>query len=288
MEQLIGAHTSAAGGVFNALTSGKEIGATTIQLFTSNQKQWKGRDYEPSELQKWFETLGETRLKKIMSHASYLINLGCPNSINLLKSRQAFSQEIKRCQTLKLSYLNFHPGAALTESVEACLDTIVESLLEVRGLFENSSLRLLLEATAGQGSNVGHSFAELGSIIERTKNYIPIGVCIDTCHIFAAGYDIRSFEAWEKTLHDFDQHVGLSHLYALHVNDSKFGLGSRKDRHAPLGEGEIGIEGFKAMMNHPVLAPLPKYLETPGGMAEWKEEIELLKSFLNIEQRTVT
>jgi deoxyribonuclease-4 len=223
-----------------------------------------------------------------MSHASYLINLGCPNSINLLKSRQAFSEEIKRCQTLKLSYLNFHPGAALSESVEQCLDTIVESLLEVRGLFENSPLRLLLEATAGQGSNVGHSFSQLSSIIERTKNYIPIGVCIDTCHIFAAGYDIRSFEAWEQTLHDFDQQVGLSHLYALHVNDSKCGLGSRKDRHAPIGEGEIGIEGFKAMMNHPVLAPLPKYLETPGGMPAWGEEIKLLKSFLTVEQRTQT
>jgi deoxyribonuclease-4 len=288
MEQLIGAHTSAAGGVFNALTYGKEIRATTVQLFTSNQKQWKGREYEASELEKWFQTLEETGLKKIMSHASYLINLGCPNSINLLKSRQAFSEEIKRCQTLKLSYLNFHPGAALSESVEQCLDTIVESLLEVRGLFENSPLRLLLEATAGQGSNVGHSFSQLSSIIERTKNYIPIGVCIDTCHIFAAGYDIRSFEAWEQTLHDFDQQVGLSHLYALHVNDSKCGLGSRKDRHAPIGEGEIGIEGFKAMMNHPVLAPLPKYLETPGGMPAWGEEIKLLKSFLTVEQRTQT
>lgn len=286
MEQLIGAHTSAAGGVFNALLNGQEINASTIQFFTSNQKQWKGRVYDEIELSKWFEALEKTGLKKLMSHASYLINLGCPNPINLMKSRQAFLEEIKRCQALKLSYLNFHPGAALTESVEQCLDTIVESLIELKDVLEDSPLRLLLEATAGQGSTVGHSFAELGYIIERTKNIIPIGVCIDTCHIFAAGYDIRNFEAWENTLKEFDQHIGLSHLYALHVNDSKHGLGSRKDRHAPLGEGEIGIEGFKAIMQHPVLAPLPKYLETPGGMPAWKDEIKLLKSFANIKEKT--
>lgn len=280
MEILIGAHTSTAGGVYNALIAGEEIGANTIQLFTSNQKQWQGKKYSQEELDQWFEYREKINIKKIMSHDSYLINLGCPNEENLIKSRQAFSKEIERCNLLKIDYLNFHPGAALQESIEQCLDTIVESLLLTRPLLEGSNLRLLIEATAGQGSTVGHSFQHLGYLIENTKHKIPIGVCIDTCHIFAAGYDIRTKQAWDTTLNDFDKHVGLDFLFALHVNDSKYGLGSRKDRHAHLGEGEIGIEGFKAMMRHPKLKYLPKYLETPGGMPAWKEEISLLRSFL--------
>ncbi|MCH9632740.1 MAG: Endonuclease 4 [Chlamydiae bacterium] len=281
MEPLIGAHTSASGGVFNALINGHEIGATTIQLFTSNQKQWKGREFSQEVLDKWFEIKRDSPIKKIMSHDSYLINLGCPNDENLQKSRTAFSEEINRCNQLELSYLNFHPGAALKESVEQCLDLIVESLLLTRPLLEKSGLKLLIEATAGQGSTVGHSFEQLGYLVERTKDHLPIGVCIDTCHIFAAGYDIRNMKAWDQTLNDFDHHVGLDYLYALHVNDSKFGIGSRKDRHAPIGEGEIGIEGFKAMMRHSKLQHMPKYLETPGGMDAWKDEIILLKSFIN-------
>lgn len=280
MEPLIGAHTSTSGGAFNALLHGQAIGANTIQIFTSNQKQWRGKKYTEKELGEWFETLEEAPMQKIMSHDSYLINLGCPNEENLLKSRKAFSEEIQRCQALKLSYLNFHPGAALKESVEKCLDLIVESLLETKSLLENSSLRLLIEATAGQGSNVGHSFEQLGYLVDRLKDHLPIGVCIDTCHIFAAGYDIRNRSSWDQTLKAFDEKVGLSHLYALHVNDSKFPLGSKKDRHAPIGEGEIGRAGFEAMMTHPLLSHLPKYLETPGGMPAWKEEIALLKSFL--------
>ena len=281
MEPLIGAHTSASGGVFNALLNGHEIGATTIQLFTSNQKQWKGREFSQEILDRWFEIKKDSPIKKIMSHDSYLINLGCPNDENLQKSRQAFSEEINRCNQLELSYLNFHPGAALKESVEQCLDLIVESLLLTRPLLEKSNLKLLIEATAGQGSTVGHSFDQLGYLVEKTKDHLPIGVCIDTCHIFAAGYDIRNMDAWNQTLSDFDKHVGLDYLYALHVNDSKFAIGSRKDRHAPIGEGEIGIEGFKAMMRHPNLQHMPKYLETPGGMDAWKDEIILLKSFIN-------
>ncbi len=281
METLVGAHTSASGGAFNALLNGHEIGANTIQLFTSNQKQWRGKKYSQEELDQWFEVKKNSPIRKIMSHDSYLINLGCPNDENLQKSRKAFNEEIERCNALELSYLNFHPGAALKESVEQCLDYIVESLLLTRPLLENSNLKLLIEATAGQGSTVGHSFSELGYIIERTKDHLPMGICIDTCHIFAAGYDVRNMDAWNKTLDDFDQHVGLDFLYALHVNDSKFGMGSRKDRHAPIGEGEIGIDGFKAMMRHPKLKALPKYLETPGGMDAWKDEIILLKSFIN-------
>lgn len=279
MELLIGAHTSAAGGVHNALLHGGEIGATTIQLFTSNQKQWRGRAFTDEELKVWFSTLDQTGLKKIMSHDSYLINLGCPNIENLNKSRTAFQEEIVRCNQLKLSYLNFHPGASLDGSVEACLDTIVESLLLTAPLLENSSLRLLIEATAGQGSNVGHNFNQLGYLVERTHKHIPIGICIDTCHLFAAGYDVSSYQGWEETLKQFDQLIGINHLCAIHVNDSQHEIGSRKDRHEQLGQGKIGIDGFKAMMTHPQLKYLPKYLETPGGMDEWKKEIQMLRQF---------
>ncbi len=276
---LIGAHTSAAGGVFNALLEGKRIGATTIQLFTSNQKRWAGKPLTPEVIEKWNETLIETGLKEIMCHDSYLINLGAPNPETLEKSRKAFGEEIGRCKDLGITYLNFHPGAALKTDPQECLDRIVESLLEVESLMENNPTRLLLETTAGQGSTVGHQFEQLGYIVDQVEHKIPIGVCVDTCHIFAAGYDIRDQKAWDHTLDLFDQHIGLQHLRAFHVNDSMKGLGTRVDRHQPLGEGEIGIECFKIMMRDPRLKEIPKYLETPGGPDQWIHEIQKLKDF---------
>jgi deoxyribonuclease-4 len=279
METLIGAHTSSAGGVHNALYRGQEIGATTIQLFTRNQKQWRAKPFSEEELTLWFEALEKTQLKKIMCHDSYLINLGSPNDEVLVKSREAFKQEILRCKQLQLSYLNFHPGSALKESPQKCLDTIIDSLLLMKPYLENSSLVLLLETTAGQGSNVGYLFEHLSYILSQTQKQIPIGVCIDTCHIFAAGYDIRGYQGWNQVIDQFDKEIGIDHLYALHVNDSKKEFGSRRDRHELLGQGEIKIESFEAMMRHPKLQKIPKYLETPGGMEIWPEEIKLLKSF---------
>lgn len=278
---LIGAHTSAAGGAHNALLEGKEIGATTVQLFTRNQKRWENKELEEQEIDLFQKTLKETGLSNIMSHDSYLINLGCPDLINLDKSRKAFKEELIRCQKLGITYLNFHPGAALKESEEKCLQTIVESLEQIAPLAEKGSTRLLLEATAGQGSCVGCTFEQLGYIVHKVKDKMPIGVCIDTCHIFAAGYDIRTKEALEKTLTEFDEIVGLKHLYAFHLNDSLKPLGSKVDRHASLGKGEIGIDCFRYIMKHPKLAHIPKYLETPEGPSVWKEEICLLKQFAN-------
>lgn len=276
---LIGAHTSAAGGAHLALLQGKEIGATTVQLFTRNQKRWDAKDLTEEEIELFQETLAETGLSHIMCHDSYLINLGCPNEENLLKSRTAFKKELIRCQGLGITYLNFHPGAALDSSEEACLDLIVESLDSMADLADKGPTRILLEATAGQGSAVGYRFEHLAHIVEKLHKKIPIGVCIDTCHIFAAGYDLRTPEAFEKTLSEFDKIVGLEHLFAFHVNDSKKPLGSRVDRHAPLGEGEIGMECFKLLMQHPKTKYLPKYLETPDGPPLWKKEIALLKTF---------
>lgn len=274
---LLGAHTSTAGGLYNALFEGREIGATTIQFFTSNQRQWKGRELSRELLDQWFAARENTGIDTVMSHDSYLINLGSPKEEILEKSRSAFRQEWQRCHDLKVSYLNFHPGAALKEPRERCLDLIVDSLIGMRDLATEGSPTLLLEATAGQGSTVGCTFEELGYILHRVKDTVPIGVCIDTCHIFAAGYDIRTPAAWEKTLKEFDRHIGLDWLKAFHLNDSLKDLGSKVDRHKPLGEGMIGWPCFEWLVKHPKLSRLPLYLETPDGPPLWKVEIAKLR-----------
>jgi len=276
---LIGAHTSTAGGVHNALLEGQSIGATTVQLFTSNQRQWKGRIVTEEMAELFERTLQQTGLQEIMSHASYLINMGSPDPLVLQKSQKAFVEEIERCLAFGISYVNFHPGAAVSDTKEAALDRICESILQTQDLFDDDSTRLLLEATAGQGTVLGATFEELAYIVERTHKHVPIGVCIDTCHIFAAGYDLRTESAYRKTMKEFDEVVGLEHLYAFHLNDSMKEFASKKDRHAPLGEGEIGIDCFKYIMRDNRLAHMPKYLETPGGPDLWDKEIWKLREF---------
>ncbi|NDD58818.1 MAG: deoxyribonuclease IV [Chlamydiae bacterium] len=279
---LIGAHTSTSGGLENALLQGAEIGATTIQIFTRNQKRWNNKPIDEKEAAAFIDLQQQLGIQKIMSHDSYLINLGCPNSDNLAKSRFAFKEEIQRCHALELSFLNFHPGSALHSSEEQCLDTIIESLLSLEKEINQGDTRILLEATAGQGSCVGYRFEHLGYIIEGVKHAIAIGVCIDTCHIFAAGYDIRDADALNITLKEFDKTVGLDFLYAFHLNDSLKPFASRRDRHAPLGEGEIGIACFKALMQNPKTREIPKYLETPDGPSLWTKEIAMLREFANL------
>lgn len=275
---LIGAHTSAAGGAYKALINGKEIGASAVQLFTANQKTWNAKPLTEEAIAKWEETKKDSGILKTMSHDSYLINLGSPNPDTLAKSRKLFREELIRCQALKIDYLNFHPGAATTGTVEECLETIVESLLEIADLANKGPTRLLIESTAGQGTTVGWCFEELGYLIAKTADKLPMGVCIDTCHSFAAGYDIRTKAGWEATLKEFDKQVGLEHLFALHLNDSLKPFESRRDRHACLGEGEIGIECFKTVVTHPKLKKLMLVLETPEP-DRWPEEIEMLRTF---------
>jgi deoxyribonuclease-4 len=276
---LIGAHTSAAGGAHNALLEGKQIGATTIQLFTANQKRWEGKPITDQDAHLFKETVKATGIQKIMSHDSYLINLGSSNPESLAKSRKAFREELMRCQKLDLAFLNFHPGAAVGASEEECLERIVESVEQIEDLAANGETRLLFEATAGQGSAVGWRFEHLGYLVDRLHKKLRVGVCIDTCHIFVAGYDIRTEKGWNETLTNFDKIVGLKHLYAFHVNDSMKAFNSRVDRHAPIGKGEIGLECFQVMMTHPLLREIPKYLETPDGPELWKNEIALLRDF---------
>lgn len=278
----IGAHTSAAGGVHNAVYQGQEIGATTIQLFTSNQRQWHGHSIPDKEIALWEDALKETGIGQVMSHGSYLVNLGSPDREILAKSRKTMLEELGRCHALKIPYLNFHPGAATGSTEDKCLRTIIESLLGLEPAASSGKTRLLLETTAGQGSCVGYRFEHLASIINETKHKIPVGVTIDTCHVFAAGYDIRSAEGWKQVLKEFDQTIGLEHLHAFHLNDSVQDLGSKVDRHAPIGKGKIGIDSFRFLMTDSKTRALPKYLETPDGPGLWKKEIALLKSFVKI------
>lgn len=280
---LVGAHTSSAGGAYKALLRGKEIGANTIQLFTNNQKTWHSSPISEEAIALWNEAKEETGIDVVMSHDSYLINLGSCKEDLLKKSRTAFANELKRCHLFDITYLNFHPGAATEGSVEECLNTIVKSLLQLKHEAAKGKTRLLLETTAGQGTSVGASFEELAYIIREVEGEIPIGVCIDTCHIFSAGYDIRTHEGWEEVLAQFKKTIGLKHLYAMHLNDSMKPFGARKDRHAELGKGEIGLESFKVTMTHPSLAHLPKYLETPSP-EKWPEEIKLLQGFAHAKR----
>lgn len=275
----IGAHMSISSGFTGALRDAESIQATTMQIFTANQRQWQHKHIDASQIEDYRRALAESEVSDVASHASYLINLGAPSEEVLLKSRRALQEEIERCLALGVRYLIFHPGAALSESKEQCLDRIVESLLLSASLLDGkeNSLTLLIETMAGQGSVVGRSFEEIGFIIDRTKKTLPIGVCMDTCHLFAAGYDIRNKTALQKTLFEFDRIIGLDILKALHLNDSQKGLGSHVDRHALLGEGMIGLDAFLALVHHPLLSTLPMYIETPGGLEVWKKEIELLQ-----------
>lgn len=276
---LIGAHTSIAGGIQNALLEGAQIGATTVQIFTANQRRWDTKSLDDASIELWKKTLQETGLKKIMSHDSYLINLCAPDPVNLEKSRKAFRDEIMRCEQLGITFLNFHPGAALTDDPQRCLDRICESLLLSEDLLAQSPLRLLFEITAGQGSALGYSLEQLAHLLHKTEKRLRVGICIDTCHAFVAGYDLRTPLACDAFLKEFDRIIGLKHLYAFHLNDSLKGLGSRVDRHALIGEGQIGIECFKYLMTDPRTREIPKYLETPGGLPLWEKEIALLRAF---------
>ncbi len=275
---LIGAHTSIAGGVFNAIFEASNLEANTCQIFTANQRQWKSKPISKEDAKKFKDAKKEKNIKKVVSHNSYLINLGSPKKESLAISKKAFIEEIKRCHILEIDYLVFHPGAALTSSEDQCLDTVSKSILSFESEIKKGKTKLLLETTAGQGSNVGYKFEHLNYIIKKVKHKIPIGICLDTCHIFAAGYDIRTKKDFDKTFDEFDKKIGLKYLKCFHVNDSKADFKSKKDQHQSLGKGKIGIDAFKFLMREKHFQNIVKILETPND-ALWKKEIALLKKF---------
>ncbi len=271
---LVGIHASTAKGVFNACYQAANTGATTFQIFTSSQRQWKAKKYTEEEVEKWQKAKKETGIDTVMSHASYLINLGSVKEELLKKSKEAFLEEIKRCHLLDITYLNFHPGSAADQTQKQCLKTICKSLTSFSQSLSKGKTKLLVETTSGRGSNVGFTFEQLAYILEHTD--IPLGICIDTCHIFSAGYDIRTEKAWKNTLQEFDRIIGLKYLKAFHLNDSAYDRGMKKDRHKHLGEGKIGLGSFAFLMQNPQTKYLPKYLETPLS-DKWVNEIALLK-----------
>ena len=277
-----GAHVSASGGVENAVKNAKEIGATAFALFTKNQRQWLAPALTPSQIDVFKAAMAEAGFSaaQVLPHDSYLINLGHPDEDGLQKSRESFFEEMQRCELLGLDRLNFHPGSHLKRiSDEGSLDRIAESLN--MALERTKGVTAVLENTAGQGSNLGYKFEHLAYIIDRVEDKSRVGVCLDTCHSFAAGYDLRTKEACDATFAEFDRVVGFKYLRGMHLNDAMRPLGSRIDRHSPMGEGEIGIECFKYIASDPRFDNIPLILETPDE-ERWAQEIAQLKEFANI------
>lgn len=277
--KFIGAHVSASGGVENAPVNAAAIGANAFALFTKNQRQWQAKPLETKNVAAFKANCQKHGFvpEAVLPHDSYLINLGAPEEEKLEKSRAAFIDEMERCQTLGLPLLNFHPGSHLKKiSEEACLSLIAESInLAHQAVPE---VVAVIENTAGQGTNLGWSFEQLAAIISQVEDKSRVGVCIDTCHAFAAGYDLRTHRAAEVTFAEFDATVGFQYLRGMHLNDSKTPFGSRVDRHQALGEGEIGLPCFEVIMQDNRFNGIPLILETIKPEA-WADEIRLLRQF---------
>ena len=276
-KKFIGAHVSAAGGVENAPLNARAIGATAFALFTKNQRQWTAPPLGESSVAAFRANCASAGYTpaQILPHDSYLINLGHPEPEALAKSREAFFDEMARCEALGLDRLNFHPGSHLGKiGVEECLATIAESVN--LALARTRGVTAVIENTAGQGSNVGFSFHHLAAIIDRVEDKSRVGVCIDTCHAFAAGYDLSSDEACERTFAELDEVVGLHYLRGMHLNDSMKPGGSRVDRHQSLGDGTLGMTVFRYIARDRRFDGIPLILETPDE-SRWAAEIALLK-----------
>lgn len=280
MTYFVGAHVSAAGGVDQAPLRAKEIGANAFALFTKNQRQWKAKPLEAKvivDFKRKCVALGFTD-QQIVPHDSYLINLGHPEAEGLEKSREAFLDEMQRCEQLGIKLLNFHPGSHLNKiSTSECLAKIAESINIT--LDQTKEVVAVIENTAGQGSNLGFEFEQLAEIIDQVEDKSRVGVCIDTCHTFVAGYDLRTKEDCERTFKQFEEIVGYQYLRAMHLNDAKTDFGSKVDRHDSLGQGKIGIEAFKFIMQNPQFENIPLILETTNPEI-WDQEIGLLRSFI--------
>ncbi len=272
----LGAHVSAAGGVENAPVNAYKIGAKAFGLFTKNQRQWIGKPLSEDNIKKFkdnCETYGFGP-GQILPHDSYLINLGHPEKAGRDKSRDAFLDEMQRCEQLGIDRLNFHPGSHLNKTdEEGCLKTIAESVNIALG--QTSGVTAVIENTAGQGTNMGRLFEEISFIIDHIEDKSRVGVCIDTAHAYSAGYDLKSEEGFEKTFHDFDRLIGFKYLKGMHLNDSKKEVGSRVDRHDLIGQGTLGEDVFIRIMNDARFNHMPLILETPDP-DKWQEEIAFL------------
>ena len=276
----IGPHVSASGGVDQAVINAVEVGANAFALFTKNQRQWYSKPLDKAVIASFRDLCEKHDFQpfQILPHDSYLINLGHPEKEGLEKSRAAFLDEMQRCEQLGLDRLNFHPGSHLNKtSEEECLRTIAESINIT--LDKTKGVTAVIENTAGQGTNLGHQFEQIRFIIDHVEDKSRVGVCLDTCHSYSAGYDLKSEQGYIETFKHFDEVIGFSYLKGMHINDSKKDFGSRVDRHHSLGEGTLGIDLFRRLMNDQRFDNIPLILETPNDEI-WAEEIRMLRSFI--------
>jgi deoxyribonuclease-4 len=277
----IGPHVSATGGVENAPLNAMAVGATAFALFTKNQRQWVSAPLTAKSIEAFKQNCEKAGITSdfILPHDSYLINLGQPEDESLQKSRGAFLDEMKRCEQLGLKMLNFHPGSHLNKiSLEDCLRRIAESIN--LALDQTQGVTAVIENTAGQGSNVGFSFQHIAYIIDKVEDKSRVGVCIDTCHTYSAGYDLKTEEGYNSTFREFDETIGAHYLRAIHLNDTKKPFASRVDRHDNIGKGLLGMEFFERFMRDKRFDNMPIILETPDDSL-WAEEIRLLYSIEN-------
>jgi deoxyribonuclease-4 len=281
---LLGAHMSIAGGVHTAIERGRAIQCTAIQMFVKNNMQWFARPLAPEEIRAFLEHRQRRDLLSIFAHANYLINPAATNPQFLANSIRALSEELARADQLELPFLVLHPGAHLGAGEEAGLEKIVNSINRVFRKIPKVKTRIALETTAGQGSCLGHSFEQISYIIENVREPERLCVCLDTAHVFAAGYDIGSEAGARKTFREFDRAIGLDRLVAIHVNDSKTAPGSRVDRHEHIGKGQIGLDAFRFIMRDRRFRKIPKVLETPKGK-EMREDAINLRTLLRLAQK---
>jgi deoxyribonuclease-4 len=276
----LGAHVSISGGLPNAFDRGRDLGCETIQVFTRNQTQWRARPLGAAEIDAFFQADPSGDLQPVLAHDSYLINLASPQKELWQKSCGAFYEEMLRADSLHIPFLVFHPGSHTGSGEQDGLKNVSQALNQLIEKTGDSGLRILIESTAGQGSSLGYRFEQLALLLEWTERKDRIGICLDTCHIFAAGYDIRTEKSYFQTMEAFDSIVGLKRLFAFHVNDSRKELGSRVDRHEHIGQGHIGLEGFRCLVNDARLHSLPMILETPGEDEDFHRNLTLLRSLI--------
>jgi deoxyribonuclease-4 len=281
MEQLLGAHTSISGGVSNAIDLAEKLNFTAMQIFTKNNNRWNAKPLEEKEIESFKAKLKTSNIKFVVAHNSYLINL-CAKDLDLLaRSRESFADELKRCELLGIPHLNFHPGAHMGLGEEDGLKSIAESINMAHINTHGYAVTSMLEATAGQGSSLGYTFEQLRKIIDLVDEKERMTVCIDTAHIYAAGYDIKDPIKYHEVMKGFDDIIGLNRLKCIHMNDSKKPLGSKVDRHEHIGKGFIGLDGFSNIMNDENLTSIPKVLETPKGK-EQLEDVTNLKTLRSL------
>ncbi|MCP4536899.1 MAG: deoxyribonuclease IV [Chloroflexi bacterium] len=278
----LGAHESIAGGLYKAFDRAQSVGCETMQVFVKPNRQWAVKPLTEEDVARFKAKAEETGIQPVVGHASYLLNLATPDEALWTKSRDMLIVELERCEALGVSYLVLHPGSHVGTGEEAGLARIAQALGDVHTATPGFAAQVLLETTAGQGSGLGYRFEHLAWLMAHALEGERLGVCVDTCHIFAAGYELRTPEGYTATMDKFDQVIGIGRLKAIHLNDSKGDLGNRKDRHEHIGKGGIGLEGFRHMMNDSRLAGLPGTLETPKGkdLHEDAENLAVLRSLV--------